>query len=101
MTTMETSTINIRRQDDQTHGQYIASDESGAHAGKLTWTMRNGVRDADHTIVAPDMRGKGIAAKLVDALIHDAREEGFKIMPTCSYVAAQFERHPEWADLRA
>ncbi len=38
---------------------------------------------------------------LVEALIEDARSEGFKIIPTCSYVAAQFDRHPEWADLRA
>lgn len=47
------------------------------------------------------MRGKGIAAKLVDALIDDARDKGFKIIPSCSYVAAQFDRHPEWEDLRA
>ena len=45
--------------------------------------------------------GKGIAAKLVDALIDDALDKGFKIIPSCSYVAAQFDRHPEWEDLRA
>ena len=47
------------------------------------------------------MRGRGIAGKLVEALIDDARSEGFKIIPSCSYVAAQFKRHPEWVDLRA
>lgn len=98
---METSPIAIRNEDNETSGQYVASDGDGAHAGKLTWTLRNGARDAEHTIVAPDMRGKGIAAKLVDALIDDARDTGFKIIPSCSYVAAQFDRHPEWEDLRA
>ena len=29
-----------------------------------------------------------------------ARAEGFKIVPLCSYVEAQFRRHPEWEDLR-
>ena len=56
---------------------------------------------ADHTFVPPSYRGHGLAEKLVNALIEDARRLGFKIVPLCSYVAAQVRRHPEWADLRA
>ena len=48
----------------------------------------------------PHQPGSG-RDEVVEALIEDARSEGFKIIPTCSYVAAQFDRHPEWADLRA
>jgi len=55
----------------------------------------------DHTGVPPEYEGRGIAARLVKRAIADAREEGFKITPLCSYVVAQFRRHPEWADLRA
>ena len=47
------------------------------------------------------MRGQGIASALVEQLIADARREGFKIVPHCPFVAAQFDRHPEWSDLRA
>jgi predicted GNAT family acetyltransferase len=39
-----------------------------------------------------------VAQLLVEALIADAREQGFRIVPQCSYVAAQFRRHPDWAD---
>ncbi|HCO46941.1 MAG TPA: N-acetyltransferase, partial [Erythrobacter sp.] len=53
------------------------------------------------TIVPPELRGQGIAGRLVDALVRDARREGFKIIPSCSYVAAQFDQHPEWEPLRA
>ena len=56
---------------------------------------------ADHTYVPPSSRGHGLAEKLVNRLMADAQERGFKIEPLCSYVAAQFRRHPEWADLRA
>lgn len=98
---MKTEDIEIIRRDRVTHGEYIAQTEDGSHAGKLTWTLRGEARDAEHTIVPPEMRGRGVAGKLVDALIRDARREGFAIVPTCSYVAKQFERHPEWEDLRA
>jgi predicted GNAT family acetyltransferase len=26
---------------------------------------------------------------------------GFKIIPICPYVQAQYKRHPEWTDIRA
>ena len=93
--------VEIERRDRTTHGEYLASTGDAAEAGRLTWTLRNGARDAEHTLVPDAMRGRGIAGKLVEALIDDARSEGFKIIPSCSYVAAQFRRHPEWAELRA
>jgi predicted GNAT family acetyltransferase len=54
---------------------------------------------ADHTGVPPAYRNQGIALKLVERLIADARVEHFRVIPQCSYVAAQFRRHPEWAVL--
>ena len=45
--------------------------------------------------------GRGVAGKLVEALIADARAQGFTVVPECSYVAAAFKRHPEWSDLLA
>ena len=67
-------------------------------------TCRKGADGAiaiNHTGVPPKYEGRGIAARLVNKAIEDARAEGFKITPICSYVVAQFRRHPEWADLRA
>ena len=56
---------------------------------------------ADHTYVPDSMRGQGIAAKLVDALIATARSDGWTILPRCSYVVSAFKRHPEWNDVLA
>ena len=70
--------------------------------GRLTWVHGGqGVRVAEHTLVPPEIGGRGIAARLVEAMIADARANGFRINPECSYVAAAFQKHPEWADLRA
>jgi GCN5-related N-acetyltransferase len=31
----------------------------------------------------------------------NAPDSGFKIIPICPYVQAQYKRHPEWADVMA
>ena len=92
--------VTITRHASGSHGEYHAHVEGNKHIGRLTWISRDGARVAEHTIVPPEIGGLGIAGKLVDALIADAREQGFNIVPECSYVAAAFEKHPEWADLR-
>jgi len=93
--------IEITRSDETTHGTYTAQVPGAAQPAELTWQARGGVRFADHTYVPPEARGGGIAMKLVEALVEDAREQGFRIEPVCSYVIAAFRRHPDWADVRA
>jgi predicted GNAT family acetyltransferase len=56
---------------------------------------------AEHTLVPVEIGGRGVAGKLVEALIADARADHFRIEPQCNYVEAAFRKHPEWADLRA
>jgi uncharacterized protein len=82
-------------------GEYQAHVAGSDRIGRLTWVIRGGARVAEHTIVPPELGGKGIGGKLVAALIADAREHGFKVVPECSFVAAAFERHPDWKDLLA
>lgn len=54
-----------------------------------------------HTFVPPELRGRGIAEKLVRAALADARAQGVKVVPACSYVARFIERHAEYGDLLA
>ena len=93
--------ITITRHHHDGSGEYRAALAASSAIGRLTWTERDGVRAAEHTLVPPEIGGRGIAGKLVEALIADARAQHFKIDPQCSYVAAAFKRHPEWADLHA
>jgi len=93
--------IEITRHGNDARGEYRAAVPGSDATGRLTWFDRGGARITDHTLVPPEIGGRGVAAALVDALIADARSEGFKIVPQCSYVEAQFRRHPEWADLLA
>jgi predicted GNAT family acetyltransferase len=93
--------IEITHQGSDARGEYRAVVPGSDAVGRLTWFARGDARIADHTLVPPEIGGRGVAAALVDALIADARTEGFKIVPACSYIAAQFKRHPEWSDLLA
>lgn len=93
--------VSITRHGNDQCGEYHAHVAGAKAIGRLTWVLRGGVRVADHTLVPPEIGGRGVALKLVEALIADAREQHFLIEPECSYVAAQFKRNPDWADLRA
>ena len=54
-----------------------------------------------HTVVPPELRGRGIAEQLVRAALADARAAGRTVVPACSYVAKFIGRHAEYQDLLA
>lgn len=97
--------VTITRHVEGRRGEYRAHVAGSAAIGRLTWVARDDgagpVRVADHTLVPQEIGGRGVAARLVEALVADAGAEGFRIVPECSYVAAAFQRHPQWAALKA
>lgn len=94
--------VTITHEEQGDRGRYIAAVEGSEETGHLDWVARGeAVRAATHTLVPPAIGGRGVAAKLVEALITDAKAQGFKVDPRCSYVEAAFQRHPDWAPLRA
>lgn len=93
-------TIITREDIDARHGRYVARIEGVEGVGEITYTNRGPNRiSADHTGVPKSMAGMGVATALVNALLQDARDRGFRIIPTCPYVRGQYARHPEWSDL--
>jgi predicted GNAT family acetyltransferase len=47
------------------------------------------------------LRGKGTAARLMDGIAALARAHGYKIIPTCPYAVAWFQRHADAKDVLA
>lgn len=95
-------TVTITHFERENGGKYIADVAGEKAQGYLEWE-RGGddIRVATHTVVPPEIGGRGIAALLVERLMADAREYGFKVAPKCWYVAKKFDQNPSWADLRA
>ncbi|MDC9824925.1 GNAT family N-acetyltransferase [Devosia sp. ZB163] len=91
----------VEHEENGDRGRYVIYLPDGSEA-EMTYARRDASTIiADHTGVPPQYRGHGLAEKLVKTAMEHARETGGRIVPVCSYVVAQFRRHPEWADLRA
>jgi uncharacterized protein len=95
--------IAIRLEDKGPKGRYIAAVAGREGEAYIAFTHRDsgreeGVISADHTIAPDSLKGSGAAFALVEYLVADARARGFKIIPICPYVRAQYRKHPEWID---
>ena len=54
-----------------------------------------------HTETPPHARGTGLASRLIEGALQEARARGLKIVPRCSFVKAYVDKHPEVQDLLA
>ena len=93
------SEVAVRREEEGSKGRYVIDHPDGS-VSELTYSILSArTVIADHTGVSPAFAGEGFGKVLVEALMKDAKAEGFEVIPLCPYVNAQRRRHPEWADL--
>lgn len=82
-----------------TNGFYIGDSEDDIIA-EITYVPTGEDRIIiDHTYVSNELRGQGIARKLLDEVANYARTENKKVIPLCSYAKTQMEKHEEYHDL--
>lgn len=82
-------------------GRIYARSGSGRLLAEVTFPQREGVAVINHTFVDPSLRGRGMAGRLLQAVVDTLRQEGRRAVPTCPYAARWFETHPEARDLLA
>ncbi|MGX5672256.1 GNAT family N-acetyltransferase [Thermomonas fusca] len=75
--------------------------QAEGHTARLDYIEDEGRLTITHTIVPPEIGGRGIAGELVRAALAYARDSGLKVDPQCSYADAWMRRHPEFDVLRA
>ena len=75
--------------------------EEDGETGFLTYIRQEGAIVFTHTIVPPELEGRGIGSRIVREGLEHARSEGLKVVPQCSFVQGYIERHPEYRDLVA
>jgi uncharacterized protein len=52
-----------------------------------------------HTEVPPELGGKGVGSKLVQAALDQVGAEGMKVIAECPFVKAWIGKHPEYKGL--
>lgn len=52
-----------------------------------------------HTEVNPNYKGQGIAKRLLDAIVNEARNRKIKIIPECSYAKKVMNRNNNYNDV--
>jgi len=87
----------IRHQEDRKR----FTTQVDGHEGFVEYERDSDVFVITHTVVPPEIGGRGIAGQLVKAALDHARAAGLKVRPDCSYAASYMQRHAEYADLRA
>ena len=70
-------------------------EKEGKHLGEMIISISDEILTVYHTEVLPEIEGKGIAKKLVEAMVDYVRAHQLKIIPLCPYVSAVFNKNPE------
>ncbi len=86
--------------DERKHGSFFIENGNGSQIAELDFEVKDGVLNAYHTGVRKELEGQGIAAKLFDEMVIYARENNYKVIPSCSYILVKFKRNEnEFSDI--
>lgn len=73
--------------------------EINDHQGHLKYDKDGDVLDFHHTFVPESFRGQGIAGKIVESALEFAKENNYKVKPSCPFVASYIKRHEKYMDI--
>jgi predicted GNAT family acetyltransferase len=91
--------IQIDHEEDGGTGAFYIERE-GLRLAEMAYT-RSGPKQIiiAHTEVHEQLQGRGVARRLLDALIAWARETQTRVLATCPYASAQFAKDPSIRDV--
>src|SRR3954454_2304144 len=79
---------------EKNHGGFYQMD-GAEQLGEMVVGISGSNLTVYHTKASTNAEGKGVAKKLLTAMVEHARKNNLKVIPICPYVHAQFRRHPD------
>ncbi len=84
----------------ETDHQFYIGESPDNVSAQIEYSIDGIVLSILSTDVSSSLQGQGIGQQLVAYAVEFARKNHFKIIPICPYTKKQFERHPEFNDVR-
>lgn len=84
--------------EDKEQSRYEARID-GEVAAVADYVGQEGLKSFTHTETFAGHKGQGVAGKVIERALADARDEGAQVLPFCSFVAAYIGEHHEYLDL--
>ena len=72
---------------------------NGVFAGYVTYRDARSGRAFEHTVIATEYQGMGLASQLIRSALDEARAAGRTVLPFCPFVRSFIQRHPAYIDL--
>jgi predicted GNAT family acetyltransferase len=91
--------MQLQIQHDQEAKQFFADIDG--NIAKLDYFIEPDGKTLDyhHTFVPEALRGQQIGDKIVKFALDYAKENNFKVIPSCPFVKTMIERYPEYKDI--
>jgi hypothetical protein len=69
--------------------------------GVVVYERRDDVLDLVHTEVDDGHEGEGLGSALAAGVLDDVRARGLHVRPSCPFIGAWIDKHPDYRDLVA
>jgi len=72
---------------------------NGVLAGYVSYRDARSGRAFEHTVIATEYQGMGLASRLIRHALDEARATGRNVLPFCPFVRSFIQQHPAYVDL--
>lgn len=82
--------IHVRDNPDESRYEVLDGDR---RLGLAQYRLRGTMISFIHTEVDPELQGKGVGARLIEAALQDAEARRLEVLPFCPFVRAYIDEH--------
>ena len=80
--------------------QFYFGESAEEPLALIQFEIQGNILSLLHTEVSSSLKGQGIGQQLVEYAVEYARKNQLKIVPVCPFVIRQFEKNPEYNDVK-